>query len=256
MTDALGREPAPPNPTRTGRPTLVIAHRGASAYRPENTLPAYALAVEMRADMIEIDLHRTRDGAIVVTHDEALAGIGGRGEVAHATLAEIRRLDAGSGERVPTLDEVLDRFGDRIAFNLEIKRGSDAEYQGLEAEALEAVEKRGLLARTLFSSFYDPVLARLRALSARARIGLLISRRHPVAILERARALRAEAINPEDSVATPELVAAAHRAGLDVHVFTVDAEEALRRFVGLGVDGIFTNVPDRLRRLLPVGRSA
>jgi glycerophosphoryl diester phosphodiesterase len=70
----------------------VIAHRGASAYKPENTLPAYALAVEMQADMIEIDLHRTRDGAIVVTHDEALAGIGGRGEIAHATLAEIRRL--------------------------------------------------------------------------------------------------------------------------------------------------------------------
>lgn len=237
--------------TRSGRPTLVIAHRGASAYRPENTLPAYDLAVELRADMIEIDLHRTRDGAVVVTHDADLAGLGGRGEIADATLADVRALDAGGGARVPTLDEVLDRYGHRIPFNLELKRSSAGDYAGLEAQALEAVARRGLLERTLFSSFYDRVLARLRGLSPRARIGLLISHKHPIAILERAQMLGAEAINPEDAVATPELVAAAHAAGLDVHVFTVDAEAALRRFVTLGVDGIFTNVPDRLRRLLP-----
>ena len=87
------------------RPTvpLVIAHRGASGTLPENTLPAYELAARQRADMIEIDLHRTRDGEMVVTHDEDLAGLGGRGEIADATLAEIRSLDAGNGERVPIL---------------------------------------------------------------------------------------------------------------------------------------------------------
>lgn len=241
------------NPTRRGRPTLVIAHRGASAYRPENTASAFALAVEMRADMIEIDLHLTRDGAVVVTHDEALSGLG---EIADATLAAVRALDAGGGERVPTLDEVLDRFGDQIAFNLEIKRAGATEYRGIEAQALEAVMKRGLLARTLFSSFYDAVLARLRALSAQARIALLISSRHPIAILERAAALRAEAVNLEDSIATPARIEAAHGAGLDVHVFTVDAEDALRRLLAMGVDGIFTNAPDRLRRILRELRGA
>ena len=159
--------------------TLVIAHRGASGHRPENTLPAYELAVEQGADMIEIDLHRTRDGAIVVTHDEELAGIGGRGEIAQATLAEVRALDAGGGEPVPTLDEVLDGFATRIPFNLELKRGKQAEYPGLEQATLEAVNQRGLLARMLFSSFYDPVLARLRALSPEARVALLISRKFP-----------------------------------------------------------------------------
>jgi len=239
------------NPTRTGRPTLVIAHRGASAHRPENTLPAYALAVEHDADMIEIDLHRTRDGVLVVTHDEELSGLGGRGEIAEASLAEVRALDAGDGERIPTLDEVLDRFGERIPFNLEIKRGTAHDYAGIEEQALEAVVERGLLARTLFSSFYDPVLARLRALSPDVRIALLLSRKLPHRALERAAALGAEAINPEAVVATPALIEAAHAAGLDVHVFTVDAEAELRRFVGLGVDGLFTNHPDRLRRLLP-----
>src|SRR5688572_1875529 len=127
----------------TGRP-LVIAHRGASGERPENTLPAYALAVEQRADMIEIDLHRTRDGAIVIAHDERLAGLPGGREIAACTLAEVRGVDAGGGERVPTLDEVLDGFAARIPFNLEIKRGVAAEYDGIEAATLSALAARGL----------------------------------------------------------------------------------------------------------------
>jgi len=231
--------------------TLVIAHRGASAYRPENTLPAYALAVEQGADMIEIDLHRSADGAVVVTHDEDLAGLGGRGEVADATLAEIRALDAGGGERVPTLDEVLDGFGARIPFNLELKHARRGAYEGLEAAVLAALDRRGLRSRMLFSCFWDPVLARLRTLAPDVRLGLLLSPRHPVRPVERARALGAEAIHPEASLVTPELVRQARDAGLRVHVYTVDAEEELERFLALGVDGIFTNVPDRLRRMLP-----
>jgi len=230
--------------------TLVIAHRGASGHRPENTLPAYELAVEQGADMIEIDLHRTRDGAIVVTHDEELAGIGGRGEIAQATLAEVRALDAGAGEPVPTLDEVLDGFATRIPFNLELKRGKQADYPGLEQASLEAVNQRGLLPRMLFSSFYDPVLARLRALSPEARVALLISRKFPQRAVERAKALGAEALNPEDSLVTAGLVREAHAAGLAVYVFTVDEEAELRRFLELGVDGIFTNHPDRLRAIV------
>jgi glycerophosphoryl diester phosphodiesterase len=235
----------------------VIAHRGASGYLPENTLPAYELAVEQGADLIEIDLHRTRDAGVVVTHDEDLAGLGGRGEIADASLAEVRALDAGEGERVPTLDEVLDRFGRRIAFNLEIKRGTRGEYPGLEAAALAALERRGLLERTLFSSFYDPVLRRLRELSPRARIGLLISRRYPERALERAKALRAEALHPERPLVTKTLVEAAHAEGLVVYVFTVDDPAEMTRLLELGVDGIFTNYPDRLRALLdPPGESS
>lgn len=230
--------------------TLVIAHRGASGHRPENTLPAYELAVEQGADMIEIDLHRTRDEGIVVVHDEDLSGLGGRGEIAAATLAQVRALDAGGGERVPTLDEVLDGFGRRIAFNLELKRASQAEYEGLEQATLAAVGQRGLLSRMLFSSFYDPVLARLRALSPEARIGLLISHKFPHRAVARAQALGAEAIHPEDSIVTRDLVREAHDAGLAVHVFTVDEEVELRRFLDLGVDGIFTNYPERLRAIV------
>jgi glycerophosphoryl diester phosphodiesterase len=230
--------------------TLVIAHRGASAYRPENTLPAYALAVEQRADMIEIDLHLTRDGFLVVTHDECLDGLGGAGAIADASLAEVRALDAGSGQRVPTLDEVLDAFGAVIAFNLEIKCGVAGPYAGLEERALEAVRARGLLRRTLFSSFSDAVLERLRVLEPAARLAFLVSPRDPERPLERARAAGAEALNPWYGMLTAELVAGAHAAGLAVYPFTVDRERDMRRALELGVDGMFTNHPDRLRALV------
>lgn len=234
---------------RPPRP-LVIAHRGASAYRPENTLPAYRLAVEQRADMIEIDLHRTRDGAVVITHDAELADLGGEGEIADRSLAEVEALDAGAGERVPTLEAVLDGFGERIAFNLEIKRGAGGPYAGLEAAALDAVVKRGLLGRTLFSSFYDPVLAEVRRLAPEARIGFLVSPRYPQRALERAAAVGAEALHPEASLVGAGLVDAAHAAGLAVYVYTVDDAAEMERLLRLGVDGLFSNVPDRLRAVV------
>ncbi len=232
------------------RAPLVIAHRGASGERPENTLAAYELAVEQRADMLELDLHRTRDGAIVIAHDAELKALGGRGEIADATLDEVRALDAGQGERVPTLDEVLDRLGARIPMNLELKRGTRERYAGLEAQALEAVASRELASRMLFSSFYDPVVARLRELSDKARIGLLVSRRFPQGAVARARALRAEALHPEAALASRELIDEAHGAGLAVYVFTVDDPGEMRRLLELGVDGLFTNYPARLRALL------
>ena len=189
--------------------------------------------------------------ARAIAHDEELSGLGGRGEIADATIDEVRALDAGGGERVPTLEEVLDRFGSRIPFNLELKRGSRGDYPGLEAAALEAVERRGLLADTLFSSFFDPVLEELRSRSTGARIALLLSPHAPGRPFERARAVGAEAVNPWRGMVTRDLVREAQAEGLAVYVFTVDEEEEMRNLLDLGVDGIFTNFPDRLRALLP-----
>ena len=235
--------------SRPDRP-LVIAHRGASGYRPENTLPAYALAVEQGADMIEVDLHRTADGAVVVTHDAELSGLGGEGEIVAASLDRVRSLDAGGGSTVPTLEEVLDGFADRIPFNLELKRPRRGTYGGLEKIAWDAVVKREIESETLFSSFADPVLAELRKLGPEARIALLISRRFPDEWLARARAVGAEAVNPEVALTDAELVARAHGEGLAVYVYTVDEPDVMARLLDLGVDGLFTNVPDRMRALL------
>jgi len=235
-----------------GRPSrpLVIAHRGASADRPENTLAAFELAVEQRADMIELDLHLSRDDEIVVRHDPDLAGLGLRSELRATDLAQIQSLDAGGGEKVPTLDEVLDRFGAKIAFNLELKTGSEGAYPGLEAAALRAVDSRGLLASTLFSSFCDAVLGQLRALSPTARLAVLVERRRPHGALERARAVSAEALNPWFGLASAAFVDRAHADGYAVYPYTVDAIKDMRRCLAAGVDGLFTNHPGRLRELL------
>jgi glycerophosphoryl diester phosphodiesterase len=230
--------------------TRVIAHRGASGHRPENTLSAYALAVEMGADMIEIDLHRTRDGSVVVAHDAELAGLGGEGEIADATLEEVRALDAGEGQCVPLLSEVLDGFAARLPFNLELKASSRGPYPDLERIAISAAEARGILDQTLFSSFLDPVLLGLRRESGAARLGVLVSPRAADAWLERAVAVGAVAVNFHTLLATPPNIGRAHDAGLAVNVYTVDDVPTLGRLVEDGVDGIFTNYPDRLRNLL------
>jgi glycerophosphoryl diester phosphodiesterase len=233
--------------SRRARP-LVIAHRGASGYRRENTLAAYALAVEQRADMIEIDLHRTRDAATVVIHDERPEGLAA-GEIADATLAELRALDLGGGERVPTFEEVLDAFGRTIPFNVELKRGTRGPYPGLEAAAADAVARRGLLDRTVFSCFEDAVLARLAEVVPGARRALLLGPERAEHALARARAVGAESIHPWIGLATRELVEAAHAEGLAVHVFTVNRTQEARQLLDLGVDGLFTDFPDRLRAL-------
>lgn len=221
---------------------LDIAHRGASLEAPENTLDAFALAVKQGADMIETDLHLTADGEVVLVHDPEV----GDSEVGQLRLEEIR----AALPAVVTLPEALDAVGEAIPFNLEIKRGNSEDYAGLERIVLDEVKRRGLLEKTLFSSFYDSILDRLRRLEPSARIGLLISRRAPISIEERADRIEAEAIHLERPVVTQTLVERLQAEGYRVHVFTVDDPDDQRRLIEWGVDGIFTNAPGALRTLL------
>ncbi len=218
---------------------LNIAHRGASVDELENTLEAFALAIEQGAEMIETDLHLLRDGAVALYHDDEIGGA----PVGSLTLAELRRLLP----RAPTLQDTLDRFGARIAWNLEIKSPPTGDYAGLERIALDEVKRRGILPRTLFSSFSDSVLARLRALEPQARLGTLVWIRAPGDILGRAARVGAEAVHLHLLLATEEQVRAAHAAGYRVNVYTVDDPDAQRRLARFGVVGIFTNLPGKLR---------
>ena len=234
---------------------LVIAHRGSSGERPENTLPAFERAIEQQADMIETDLHLSRDGVIVIHHDADLERLGVTGEIRDHLASELRAMNAAPGaggmERLPTLLDILDGFGERMQFNLELKVSmDDTPYEGIEEMVLDAVEERGLMSRMLFSSFYDPVLERLRARSEAARIALLISPRAPVAIMERAARLSAEAINPDVRLVTKEIVAEAHEAGLCVYPYTANDVGEMARLLDCGVDGVITNHPARLHALL------
>ncbi len=223
---------------------LCIAHRGSSIAAPENTLAAFRLAVRERADMIETDLHLTRDAQVPLFHDSALDGR----PIGELRLAELRaRLPSA-----PTLEEALDAVGAEIPFNLELKAWPDDRtlYAGLEQRVLAELERRSLLDRTLFSSFYDAALERLRAAEPRARVGLLLARRSAADMFARAARLGAEALHPARTLVTRELVEEAHRSGFRVNVFTVDEPDDQRKLLDWGVDGIFTNVPAQLRAIL------
>jgi len=224
--------------------TLVLAHRGASVEAPENTLVAFELAVEQRADMIETDLHLTRDRCIPLWHDARIEGT----PIESLTMAEIRE----RWPSVPTLEETLERLGKRIEFNLELKSGVSGDYAGLEERALEGVKQLTSLDRVLFSSFSWESLARMRALEPSARIGVLRSGRFVTGrrAEETAKALRAEALHPALRRLDATQVARMHAQGLRVNVYTVDDPREQQTLIEWGVDGIFTNEPLALRQRL------
>ncbi len=157
-----------------------IAHRGASAVAPANTLAAFEKAAELGADGIEFDVHLSADGAPVVIHDFAVdATTDGSGRVAEMDLAQLKQLDAGSrfdpafaGERIPTLEEVLQTFGDRLLLNVELKSTSPRD-DGLERAVLALVEQYELGSRVLLSSFNPFSLRRAKKLAPHVRVGLL-----------------------------------------------------------------------------------
>lgn len=236
---------------------VVIAHRGAKAYKPENTIVAFELGVEQGADMLETDLHLSRDTKIPISHDATLERFGRDGELSDLTLEELREVSRRSFEAkgsakpyesIPTLEEVLDRFGEQIPINLEIKTdASGRAYPGLQRMVFDEVVARGLLGKTLFSSFSDQALGELRGFSEDVRLAVLVDPRAPGGIFERAAAVSAESVNPHFVNASTDLVHEAHQNGLAVYVYTVDNPDKMGELFDRGVDGIFSNAPDVLR---------
>jgi len=229
---------------------LNIAHRGASADFPENTLAAFAGAIAAGAGMCELDVHHTADGEIVVIHDDTIDRTSdGHGKVADLRLAQLRAFDAGSwfassfaAERIPLLQEVFDLVQARCALNIELKA------PGVAARVCATIRQWRAEESALISSFDANALAEVRALAPEIRLGLLTSRM-PARSLERAVLLKAAAINPAFELASAEFCARAHRQGLAIYPWTVDDPDQMRKLISAGVDGIMTNHPARLRAL-------
>jgi glycerophosphoryl diester phosphodiesterase len=230
---------------------LNIAHRGASGDFPENTLAAFAAAIEAGADMCELDVQLSADGAVVVIHDDTVnRTTDGHGAVAAMRLAALRRLDAGRkfgvafpGERIPTLEEVLALTMGRCALNVELK--SD----GVEKEVCSLLRAHGAVGDTIVSSFQWYLLAAARELEPALHLGILADRRAH-AMLDVAIRLRAVSVNPRHDMVSADIVNRAHEAGMKVLVWTVDNVSRMRRMIAAGVDGIMTNYPGRLSALL------
>jgi glycerophosphoryl diester phosphodiesterase len=231
---------------------LVIAHRGASGTRPENTLAAFRRAVELGADGVELDVQLTRDGEVVVIHDRTLERTtDGKGAVAARSLAELRRLDAGAwfdpcfaGERVPMLGEVLAAVP--LAINVELKPHRD---DGLEGRVLAVVEAAGALGRVVFSSFEMAALERLRARSGSAELAVLWESAPIAGAVAGARRVGARALHLRKDGVDRAALAAAAAERLKVRVWTVNEPAELEPLLAAGVDAIFTDYPERFLQI-------
>lgn len=239
-----------------GRVTKVWAHRGASGSAPENTLPAFEMAIEQGADAIELDVQLTRDDHLVVTHDETLERMtNGHGWVADHSLEDLRRLDASGGRdgfagvRIPTLAEVFDAVADAdVRLNVELKN-SRIPYQGMEERVLELIERYGYGDRVILSSFDHNSLRRLAESGTKLPLGVLYSeplwRPWNYAI-----ELGASALHPALSATRAKMVERSHENGLEVNVWTANEPEDIERVAEYGVDALITNHPRLAREVL------
>jgi glycerophosphoryl diester phosphodiesterase len=225
---------------------LCIGHRGACGYEPENTLRSVRRALEMGAGGVEVDVHWL-DGELLVLHDSTLnRTTNGSGRLRRGTLARVRGLDAGKGERIPLLREVIEAVGRRALLNIELKGpGTAAPVLALLREHIA----RGWKPEDfLISSFRRAELRQLRG--AGLRLGLLFAR-SPRLFRRPAEAFHAWSIHVARAQATPRLVSRVHAAGRKLFVYTVNDRAEMDRLEQMGVDGIFSDFPDRW-----TGRSA
>ncbi|MBR5985460.1 MAG: glycerophosphodiester phosphodiesterase [Clostridia bacterium] len=237
--------------------TKVQAHRGFSAVAPENTLPAFQMAVDIGADGIECDIHLTRDGRFVVCHDSTIDRTStGSGEIASKTLKELKRCDFGvkfskafKGTRIPTLEEMLEVVKPLEVINIEIKRFEHP--MGLDA-ALDLfygiLVSHGVLKQVIVSSFDELALKRLKQLHKDVYTCLLYS--HGTAKAARAQKLGCDAIHPAYEFLSKATINSAHKRGMKVNCWTPNGEDEIEYMVKQGCDGIITNYPDRALKII------
>ena len=249
-----------------GPATLVAAHRGGAALWPENSLLAFRSALALGVDALELDLHLTADGEVVVLHDPSLdrtsTGTGAVRDLKLADLAAVRleaRDGAVTAEQVPTFAQVLDLVAPTSAALLpEIKVDTNRQrYSGIEEKVVALIRARGLLARTTIQAFQVETIRRLRELEPTARTMLLVARgdverdrARPAEAVRRARELGATDLGMNHRLIDTDVMSAARAAGIRVSAWTVNEESDIRRMVDLGVDILMSDRPDLAKRLM------
>lgn len=219
---------------------IKIGHRGAMAYEPENTLRSFQRALDIGVDMVELDVQICKTGELVVMHDEHLERTSnGFGPVAEKTLAELKSLDAGQGEKIPTLKEVFDLVDKKSAINIELK-GLGTALPTAQLIEKYIKEKSWQYNDFLVSSFIDQELIDF----------FNVNQKVPLAILSGNIELRTEinayAINFSKEEISKSIVDKIHKLGLKVLVYTVNDKDDINKMKSWGVDGIFSNYPDKL----------
>lgn len=224
---------------------LKIGHRGAAGHKPENTLASFQKALDLGVDMIELDVYVLKDGHVVVFHDDKVdRTTNGTGLLLDKTFKETQELNAGLGERIPTLQGVLDLVDSRVQINIELKGSNTAEPVAAIIETY--VKGKNWSYNDFFvSSFNYKELKKFKSMESKVRIGVLVSD-NPMNYLAFAEMLNAYAINLDMVFVTHEFVEKAHKKGLKVFVWTVNEPKDVQRVKSFNVDGIFSDYPNRL----------
>lgn len=233
-----------------GRP-LIGGHRGNPAEHPENTLRSFRSAIDVGCDLIECDVHLSSDGRLVVIHDHTLERTtNGAGMVRDLSAAELRRLDAGQGEKIPLLQEVIELALGRVGLVIEIKQ-APIPYPGLEDKLVAMLRQLGALSECAVVSFHHPSIHELRKMEPNLQLGILEGARpmHPAALMRDA---GADVYSPHWGATDPQVVKEIHQAGGAVAVWPVDDETGVAWCKYCKPDSVFTNRP---REIGPALRS-
>ncbi len=233
---------------RKDRP-IVIGHRGAAARSPENTLASFSKAMSLGADMVELDVHLSKDRELVVIHDDAVdRTTNGSGLVADLPLSQLKALNAGGGERIPTLPEVMELLGGRCGINIELK-GPDTSLP-VHRLLTEAVEDGSWKSEKFLVSSFNPLeLKEFSGLEPKFPAGVLVEG-IPDGAEELAEILRAVSVHPEHEHLKKEHIGLWHGRGLKVFPWTVDDAGRMRELISWGVDGLITDDPALLVSVL------
>ncbi|MFX0031424.1 MAG: glycerophosphodiester phosphodiesterase [Candidatus Hodarchaeota archaeon] len=220
---------------------LIIGHKGASKLKPENTLIAFQKAIDLQADYIEFDIQASKDGEIVVFHDyDILRLTGMEGYIEDMTLNELKQLNIGEGEQIPTLQEVIKLTRGKIGLQIEIK------CEDIGKKVIEMLRNTDLIESSIVSSFIHNELLRIQKMEPELRLGALISERVSDSkdlkkATKRVFKKKFYAVHPYFTGVNQELVNYAHANNLKVNVWTVNERKDIERLINLGVDGIITD---------------
>jgi glycerophosphoryl diester phosphodiesterase len=232
---------------------LVIGHRGASAYLPDNTIESFRRAVIDGADMIELDVRKTADGELVLYHDWYLdTAFGVSKPAALATYKELSEYCRDRGFQITRLDEVLSEFSEKIALNIELKAG------GYEQDVLDTLSRYNMSAGVVLSSFFPWVILKLKSIDNKIKTGWIVGQEQVLFLNQFGGPfvemffglMKAESVHLHYKIITASLVRHFHDRGFSVHAWTVDDIDLINKLIEIDIDGIITNKPGQLRALL------
>jgi glycerophosphoryl diester phosphodiesterase len=231
---------------------LVSAHRGASGWAPENTLASFKKAIEMKSDYSELDVHLSKDGQVVLMHDDSLRRTTGtRAAVWDLTLAELKKLDAGSwlapefkGEPIPTLTEVIRTVKGKMKLNIEIKI-SRSEPE-IAQKVVDIIRAEKFTRDVMITSFDKTTVEQVMRLAPELPVGFIFNEKNTIDVFSGAWPI----LSSKYTLVDAEFVKKARLAGKKIHAWTVNDEATMEKLVGLNIDGIITNYPDRLVKVL------